>query len=115
MNYSANPDAMENYRNGEATFAAGIRDREAVLRAHLQWDRGTAAEYHFAEGYREATLAAGLTHADASESLALTHSYGALSLADEIRICEIRCEEQVKRYGRAPAQWRLDQLRAKLG
>jgi hypothetical protein len=54
-----NPDAQGNIRHGNAVFQAGIRDPDAVYLAHLWWNRGTSAEHHFANGYREACKTAG--------------------------------------------------------
>lgn len=51
---SPNRYAPENIRNGRQAFTNGLKSAEGVLLHHLKWNRGAAAEYHFANGYRDA-------------------------------------------------------------
>jgi len=106
---SPNPDANSNIENGRQSFWRGSRDRETVLRDHLQWKQGAAADYHFANGYREAARAAGVAYPDIEKSLEFIDAFP--RGADKVRYLKILCEEQVKKYGNAPAQWQLDRAR----
>lgn len=110
MIINGNPDAMGNANTGRKAFTDGLRTKEDVLRAHLRWNRGTAADYHFCQGYREAAKEAGAEVGEALDYLPVWR--GALPLADQERILEIVCDEQMERYGRAAAQWQLDRVRA---
>ena len=62
MKVSANRDATGNRTHGMDVFQRGIVDPVEVFKAHLTWARGTAADYHFAHGYREAAQKAGVDH-----------------------------------------------------
>jgi len=57
---SPNRAAPDNIRWGEQVFRKGLRTAEDVFRAHLTWNRGAAAEHHFANGYYEAAKAANM-------------------------------------------------------
>jgi hypothetical protein len=107
-----NPDARGNIKQGRDAFAAGLRDKEEVLRYHLRWNRGTAADTHFCTGYRQAADEANAVIGDALAYLPVWR--GALPLADQVRLLEIVCEEQIKVYGHAAAQWQLDRARIAL-
>ena len=113
INYAvANPHARDNNRHGWLTFTSGKRDKESVLREHLRWNRGTAADYHFRKGYEEAAEHAREPVGEALDYLPTWR--GALPLTDQVRILEIVCEEQVRSYGRAAAQWQLTRARQAL-
>ena len=60
----ANPQAAGNVQHGNQVFQKGIRDPVDVLMAHLWWNRGPAADYYFANGYREARKRAGVPVGD---------------------------------------------------
>ena len=66
---AANPDALGNIRNGREAFAKGLRSPADVLRAHLGWNRGTAADKHFCDGFWEAAEAAGEPRGTVREAL----------------------------------------------
>jgi hypothetical protein len=106
---AANPDARGNRQQGRTAFQSGLRDKESVLRSHLRWNRGTAGDHHFCEGYKEAAAKAGEPIGEALDYLVVWR--GALPLSDQVRILEIVCEEQIRVYGRAAAQWQLDRAR----
>lgn len=111
--FSANSDAMSNYREGRAAFMRGLRTAEDVYRAHLTWNRGTAADHHFAEGYREAAERAGLARADIDAALRYVRAVDT-SHAETVRRLEILCDVQARVLrGIAPAQWQLDRAHAR--
>lgn len=109
-----NPDAYGNIHQGEKAFRTGLRDKEAVLRFHLKWNRGSAADHHFKSGYCKAAEAAGEPVGDALSYMPIWR--GSLPLAEQVRILEIICEEQGRANGGKPAgaQWQLDRARAAL-
>lgn len=112
MLVNGNPDASGNVDAGRKAFTDGLREKEDVLRAHLRWNRGTAADYHFCEGYRAAAREVGVRVGEALDYLPIWR--GSLPLSVQVRILEIICEEQVRQHGRAAAQWQLDRARSAL-
>ena len=92
-----NPDARGNVQNGRRAFAAGLRDPESVFRAHLRWNRGTSANYHFWAGYREAAKEAGEQLGDSLLYLGI--GANELSATDNARKEELRLEARAEKYG----------------
>ena len=71
--YAANSDADGNVSQGEKAFKLGLRDPEAVRAYHLKWNRGIAADYHFASGYKAAAKAANMPYDDVLQALRLVY------------------------------------------
>ena len=84
----ANPDARENIRHGRTVFKRGFREPREVYLAHLWWNRGTAADHHFATGYREAAKDAGVPIGDSLRYLGFV-----LSTEDREQAWQIRQNE----------------------
>jgi hypothetical protein len=72
-----NPNAASNEGHGRRIYDLGIRDPEEVLLAHLWWNRGSCADFWFANGYRDAALADGLMSNDAINAALAAFAYDA--------------------------------------
>ena len=89
----ANLKAQGNVDHGAKVFRAGITDPVAVYKAHLWWNRGGAAGYHFANGYREAAGSAGQDVGDA-----LRLFYVILSGADKAIVQQLHARPLAEKW-----------------
>lgn len=118
MSLPSNPDSAAAHQNGQRAFTAGLRDPEAVLRAHMAVQVGHAPEYHFVNGFRSEALrqtppvTGGLD--DALKYVA--YSRARLPLAERVRIVEIMADEESKLHGATTplTAERLGRMRAML-